>query len=490
MVTKKNKKHNGNNSVNYSNFARKFLEFNNSSENEKYEKCFKLIEDSTKIKVPNEDGKLSYYYTCLAELYYYASKKESIQYNFSNGIVFNTDAILEEKNREYLKKIINYKKISFESYLKCLEIIKNSDELSSQLKDYSRFIEGIKITSQELSIIYYIINEEEEFLRYGKYAVEYGSLNAIYIFLKYYCDKLDYNNASVYYDLMNNYSSKYNNIYSNSREIVLKKICYSIYYQFLYDLGMYEDSLNVAKTFKKYVIDNELIENKLDSLKDVNKHIEKCKAQIDIATKNQYEEDVLLEYFDKEILKLMSEDNKIYILTSLNIYEYMKSSEITMDYSATLMPILKAIENMIFEIIAEKYHKFIIEKDKHHLIDFKFISAFVDTKNNKLIEKMDRLELGKAKYLMGYRHYDNNEIIINKYFKEFCIKNNVENPRNVIIKMYNELDKLVTKRNLVAHKNRIYEECVKECYDILLDNIKFINYLYTNFRFAFEDTIN
>ena len=158
MVTKKNKKHNGNNSVNYSNFARKFLEFNNSSENEKYEKCFKLIEDSTKIKVPNEDGKLSYYYTCLAELYYYASKKESIQYNFSNGIVFNTDAILEEKNREYLKKIINYKKISFESYLKCLEIIKNSDELSSQLKDYSRFIEGIKITSQELSIIYYIIN--------------------------------------------------------------------------------------------------------------------------------------------------------------------------------------------------------------------------------------------------------------------------------------------------------------------------------------------
>lgn len=366
-------------------------------------------------------------------------------------------------------------------------IIKKSAELSNQIKDYSRLTEGIRITAQELSSIYYIIKEEEKFLLYGKYAVEYGSLNSIYVFLKYYCDKQDYDNASIYYNLMNNYSSGKYNIYQLSREIVIKKISYTIYYQFLYDLGMYEDSLNVAKEFKKYVIDNELIENKRESLEDVNKHIEKCKAQIDKATKNQYEEDVLLEYFDKEILKLMSEENKIYILTSLNIYKYMKSSEITMDYSATLMPILKAIENMIFEIIAEKYHKFIIEKDKNYHIDFKFIKAFENPKNNKIIEKMDRLELGSAQSLMGHRYFENNEIIINKYFREFCTENNIENSKDVIIKMYNELDKLRNKRNLVAHKNRVYEECVKECYNILLDNIKFISYLYTNFRFVFED---
>lgn len=485
MKTKKNKKYNSNNSTSYSNFARSFFEFNNSSENEKYEKCFKLIEDSTKIKVPNENSKLAYYYGCIAELYYYASKKESIRYNFSNGRVFNIDAILEEKNREYLEKIINYKKISLENYLKCLEIIKNTNELSSKIINCSKITEGIRITSQELSIIYYIINEEEKFLLYGKYAVEYDSLNAIYVFLKYYCDRQDYDNASIYYELMRNHRLKYNNMYSNSREIILKKIGCSIYYQFLYELGMYEDSLNVAKEFKKYVIDNELIENKLEFLKDVNKHIEKCKVQIDKTTQNQYEEGVLLEYFDKEILELMSEDNKIYILTSLNIYKYMKSSKITMDYSATLMPILKAIENIIFEIIADKYHEFIIKKNKEHNIDFKFIKAFV--KNGRIAEKKDRLELGNALSLIGYRHWENNEVIINRYFKEFCIENNVENSRDVIIKMYNELDELVPKRNLVAHKNRIYEECVKECYDILLDNIKFINYLYTNFKFVFED---
>lgn len=477
-----NKKHsNHNNSTSYDNYFKNFYEFDIiRSENEKFEKCFKLIEDSAKIKEPKDKDKYIYYYS-LAELYYYESRKESQQHNFSDGTIFNVDAILEEKNGEYLKKIIKDKEFSFENYIKCWDII-NSSNTNNR---HDRITEGIRIISQELSIMYYIIDDEEKFLLYGKYAVEFNSLNSIYIFLKYYCEKPDYDNASIYYDLMNRYrSGRLNNPYQDT---MIKKISYPIYYKFLYDSGMYEDSSNVAKEFKKYVIDNELIENKREVIKPVNEHIKKCQFLIDKSKKFQYKEDILSDYFDKEILKLMSDDNKIYILTSLNIYEYMKSAEITMDYSATLMPILKAIENIIFEIIAEKYHDFIMKKNEKNHINPRDIKAFINQKDNKFIEKMEQLELGSALYLIGYKYPGNDELIIRKYFKDFCNENNVKNFRDVIIELYNELDELRNKRNLVAHKNRVFEECVEECYNILLNNIKFINFLYTNFRFVFEN---
>ena len=112
-------------------------------------------------------------------------------------------------------------------------------------------------------------------------------------------------------------------------------------------------------------------------------------------------------------------------------------------------------------------------------------------KDNEIIMKIDRLEYGLALSLIGKKSsykYDRDEIIPNKYFLEFCNENNIKNSRDVVIKIYTELDDLRLKRNLVAHKNRVHEECVKECYDILLNNIKFINYLYTNFKFVFEKT--
>ena len=113
---------------------------------------------------------------------------------------------------------------------------------------------------------------------------------------------------------------------------------------------------------------------------------------------------------------------------------------------------------------------------------------------NKFMWKINRLEYGKILSLIGQKsnsYYDDTSFIIpNRYFTEFCNKNNIINSKNVIIEIYNELDKLKFKRNLVAHKDRVNEDCVKECYDILLENIKFINYLYTNFKSIFENYKN
>ena len=468
------------NSTNYENYFKDFCEFDIiRSENEKIEKCSKLLEDSSRIKEPKENDKYLYYYS-LAELNYYKSKELSLKYNISDGRLFNVETILEDKNEEHLHRIIRYKEISLENYIECNEYNKRLNAT----ENHDRITEGIRIVSQELSIMYYIIDNEEKFLQYGKYAVEFNSLNTIYIFLKYYCDKPDYEKATIYYNLMNNYKS--GRLNNHMQDTILKIRSYPIYYNFLYNSGMYEEALNVAREFKKYVVTNELIENKLEITRPTNEKIEKCELLLNKSKEKYCNEDILLKYFDKEIVELMSDDNKIYILTSLNIYEYMKSTKMTMDYSATLMPILKVIENIMFEIMAKKYHNFIMKRYERNQVNPRDIKFFIDQKNNTFIENIEQLELGSALHLIGYKYYVTDELIIRKCFLDFCKENNMKNSREVVRELYKELDELRNKRNHVAHKNRVYEESVQECYDILLNNIKFISFLYTNFRFVFE----
>ena len=194
---------NNRDSISYNNYIKNFKEFDFIRlHDEKIEKCSKLLEEGKKIKEPTGKEKYFFYYS-LAELYYYESMKQSKKYDFSDGTLFNVDKILEEKNAENLNKIIKYKEISLENYKKSWDCIE-SFNISG---NHDRIKEGIRILSQELSIFYYILEDEEKFFSYGKCAIEFNSLNSIYIFLKYYCDNKDYDNAAVYYNLMNKYIS-------------------------------------------------------------------------------------------------------------------------------------------------------------------------------------------------------------------------------------------------------------------------------------------
>lgn len=489
-------------------FLKEFLKFNNiKDDDKKYEKGLKLINALNNIKEPNEKDKFLFY-SGIAEFYSYMSKIESKNCKISDGRKYNIEAVQNEENKQFIEKILKYKVISLENYKKALDeqtiristekmkefyklnVNQSNDELIDKQVSMmvNENVKGRRILAQDISNLYYILNDEDNFLLYGKEAVEYESLNVISTFLKYYCDKLDYNKAHIYYELIHKFNPK--DFGPDGQNILIKLYSYANYYKFLYNLGYYEDSLNVAKEAKRYYIHLDLNMNQYETLKSINDHIKKCEEQISEIKRIKYSEDKLLNYFDKEILHLMSNDNKIYILTSLKIYEFMKTDETTMDYSATLMPILKAIENIMYEILAKKYHPFIINVLKQKQIDKRDIRGFLN-KDKEFITEIDRLEYGKILSLIGRKNisfYDDTSYIIpNRYFAEFCNKNNIKDSRSVITELYTELEKLKDRRNLVAHKNRVSEECVKECYDILLDNIKFINYLYTTFKFVFEE---
>lgn len=462
------------------------------SGDEKYKKAINLIKNIPNIEDIKDVDKL-FYYGDVSSLYYYIANIKCKKYGLSDGKRYNADNILEDKNRKYLNEILgdeinafNYCKngVNMKFIDDVLRKMQEEEKIDKEkmarrlLEQYEKNIERFRMITQELSILYYLIRDEDKFILYGNYAVKYNSLNAINLFLKYYCDKMDFDNANYYYDLMHTYPLDfYGSIMNN---IALKIAGYNIYWDFFYNLGNYEESLRIGEDCKEFIL-----KHKLDNevLLYAEKHIKECKLKIVEANNNKYTEDKLLKYFDKEIIDLMSDDNKIYIITSLNIYDYMKLQEITLDYSATLMPILKAIENIMFKIIGINYHAFVLEKTE---IDKNMIKAFVNQKTKNIMKKIYHLELGDSLSLMGNLNHDNNEIIPNKYFVEFCNKNNVRDSKKVIIEIYKGLDSIRWKRNMVAHKNRIYEDCVKECYSILLENIKLIKYLYETFGFVFK----
>lgn len=462
------------------------------SEDEKYEKALKIISSIPNIGDIQEKDKLLYYGN-VSLVYYDLANIKCKKYGLSDGKRYNPDSIIDDKNRKYVDEVLNDENTAFNYCKNGVDMALLYDMLNKLRKDdnkrdtdeeiakkllaqYESNKEIFRKITQELSIMYYLIWDEDKFMLYGKYAEEYNSLNVMNLFLRYYCNKQDYDNAYHYYELIHAFPVDfYGNIENN---LALKIEGHKIYWDFLFSIGQYEEALRIGEECKEFVIRNKL---HIDILLFVEEHIKNCKERIKEFENNKFPEDKLLKYFDNDVLKLMSDDNKIYVITSLNIYEYMKSNEITMDYSATLMPIMKAIENIMFDIICKKYHTFILDKKE---IDKDMIEKFINKKTGNLITKMYKLELGDALYLIG-KEYEK-EITPNKYFLEFCEKNNVANSRDVIIKVYTELDKLRKKRNCVAHKDRINEEDVKECYGILLENIRFIKYLYVNFRFVFE----
>ena len=485
-------------------FFKEFADLNNIKlEDEKYEKAINLIKKIPSIDNVKEEDKI-FFYGSVSSLYYFIANAKCKKYGLSNRGQFIADRILDDKNRDYLNEIIkdeinafNYGKEGVEKTLlsNSLKIMSKENEVTQNeivsllMQQAEKNTEDFRKITQELAILYYILKDENKFIFYGDYAVKYNSLNAINLFLKFYCDKMDFDNANDYYELMHTYpvADFYGSIRNN---LALKIAGHKIYWDFFYNLGNYEESKKIAEACKEFVLRNRLDD---EILLYVENHIKDCEQKIQELDNNIYNEDALFNYFDKDVVDLMSDENKIYILTSLNIYNYMKSkeNEITMDYSATLMPILKAVENMIFYIVGVCYHRFILGKNEKE-IDKNAIEPFINKKYNTISKKENqRLELGTALKLIGdeelsFNIWEEKKITPNKYFIEFCNKNNINDSKNVIITIYKYLDNLRNTRNKVAHKDRILEKDLEKCYSILLNDIKFINYLYTNFKFVFK----
>lgn len=329
---------------------------------------------------------------------------------------------------------------------------------------------------------------------YANYAIEYDSLNLLSLVIKYYCDNDDYENAFKYYkksteieipyDIVNlpntftNESSKYN--------------CGIWFINYIISLKKYEmaketiiETRNCIKNAKTIPLDY-CLSTLSDREKICNDYLSKEKLK-----SNNYNKELITKYFDDKIIKKMDDNIKTYVNTSIEIYDYLNGLNYELDYSSSLISIMKALESLLYVIIANNYLKYLQNLKE---IDFDKIdkSIRIKTANGyQLRDTINRIEYGSVISIIGKRNpNDFNEWIIYNDFYYFFINNmpNINNPQKVLSTFLSKLDDLREKRNNVAHKEPVSKQDAKYCISELIEaHINFISYVYNNFEFCFKD---
>ena len=371
-----------------------------------------------------------------------------------------------------------------------IRINDNSVELESFiLGSYNK----IRRCYQDLSYIYYLNEDNELFIRYATLATEYNSIGAASTLVKYYCDEDNYNLAKKYFEKcisipISNVEMKQNIVsYETS-----KVMAYSHMYHYLFNKGYYEKAkkiiLELKNKYPELYINNlsDVSENEI--LGQIDAWVEECDKYIALEKEkvSVEKEEQLKKYFSEDIIKNMSNEVKIYILTSLEINNYLDTVESIMDYSAALMPIMKAVETILYNIIVENYLRFIRTKDN---INLNLISkSFIY--EDKIKDNIDRIVYEDVLYSIARYNYNEKKYIPNRYFLDYCNSKNMNNPEETITFFAEKLYEIKQKRNKIAHKERIFKEDAIECKELLLDKIRFIEFLYNNFSFCFIDTLD
>ena len=479
----------------YFDFIKKYKEYENKKKLEGLLNCKEELDDLLFIKKKIEQ-----------KIYNYDIKNR-IMSLFIFGMIKVDEASIYLEEKEYIKDLLWIEKEYDETDL---EEIKNrllaaidyfnnvvrlyeNNENEELVEFYTGSINKIRRCYQDLSYIYYINENDELFLRYSTIAVDYNSIGAASTLVKYYCDQDNYNLAKEYFKKC--LSIKIENLEIKQNVVAYeqaKVLCYSHMYHYLYNKGHYQEAkktvLELKNKYPEYYIYNlpEFSEDKI--IGQVDEWIEECDKFIALANEkvSVEKEEKLKEYFSDEIIKNMSNEVKIYILTSLEINNYLDTQESIMDYSAALMPIMKAVEQILYTIIVENYLGFVRKKDNINisLLSKNFIY------NDKIKDNIDRIVYEDVLYSIARYNYRVEQYVPNKYFLEYCNKNKMKNPEETIIFFAEKLYDIKQKRNKIAHKERIYKEDAVECKELLLDKIKFIEFLYNNFSFSFMDTLD
>lgn len=401
---------------------------------------------------------------------------------------------IQNCNNKYLKKVIQKslkyfnKSAKIYEYLISSELYKNIDNgFILQHKN------SLKITYGDMARIYYSINDFESFIEYSDKAIQYNSLSILALIIKYYSDLDDYDNVSKYYNLSlkskvdysifdrpnisNNESSKYN--------------CGIYYVNYLISVGEYEQAKNVAeetmsiiKGFKTLPI-NKLTEAVIKKIQICDDCINKFKEE----AKNNF--GGLSEFFEDYIIDMMDNNIKTYINTSIELYKYISSSDNELDYSASVISIMKALESMLYEIFANNYLLYL--KEIEHNLDYDKINKNFKLKNGdkyQLREKVSHIEYGDAINLVGKMNPHNyGEWVVYDYFKDFCVSNGMleQNLEETLNEFLNKLDDMRNKRNNIAHKNPFSKDDADYCINqLIIEHINYISFVYKIFNFCFN----
>ncbi len=443
------------------------------------------IIDTIKKKPDKTKNTIIFYY--LSELYHDEFKQLLYDNGFINDGAWDLNKIQSLSDKKDLEKI--YRIIEYNR--KAISFIDEMNIKGFQYKERVGLENSIQIIIADHSKVYYALNDFKNFEKYAIKASEYGSIASMNYLVYYYCDKDDFNNANLYFEKCMNTNIWYDDSITSNlkvREFYKIQVC-KFLYDYYYSNGMISDALAIATRVDEYLKHTKFFKDDQLFINDINNQIKDCKNLLS-KEKNEIKFDILKDYFDKDVIEYMDSNIKTYVVTSISIYDYINKNNELLDYSAALMPIMKGVEYILYNIIVNKYVESLKKRSNlnYNLIIDRF--KYTDRHTNKLSinNKIDRIEYGDALYSIATKEYTTGEWIINKYFYDFYYNNSHKgNSIEIITDLANRLDSLKNKRNHVAHKNRVFkDDADKYIKELISDHLNFISFIYKEFDFCFK----
>lgn len=426
---------------------------------------------------------------------------------WNNESLFNKDSKMKIIKDDYIKSIFN---ITF--YL--------SDLLEKDLEFIICFNKDdsiVKEAEEELCLTYNFIvdkiggidNTNELIKVLSEMNIKHNSILSYLDLFIFYLNKRNFDLASIYYkEIFRQYEKILGEGNLDNKRIVF---CYRsikniiILIEVLIEISEFEKAEEIYLSIYNYaykffnLINNDDKESKVlfdKELKNLNEIKDEILEKKNIKELKLINFDVLnkCEYFNDKSMKIMPDIVKRYLSSALQIYEFIDKNEYLLDYSSFTMPLMKAVEYLLFIIFKESYLPYLLEREEndryfnHDFIKQKFKVKLNDTEYR--IKKTDEfidLEFGDALNAISRYDFNNQRYVYgNKYFNEYCYDNNMNNVKENITYFIDCLNKIRLKRNLSAHMNKVTKEDAEECKEYLFTNLKFINFLLNTFSFAFE----
>lgn len=332
----------------------------------------------------------------------------------------------------------------------------------------------------KLGNIYSLYFEVEKCIEYFEQAASLNNPNAMKSLIYIYTTEeyLNLDRALYFYNQIKEKHYKSDNM------------IFSLHYllQYYIDNGLYKEAELHIEEFKKDVIphlqDKHYLQEVNDLLCEMESHLNRIKI------KNQ-KIDALNKYFPNEIIAKMDDNIKVFIFTSIDLKQYIDEQNNNgkiLDYSGAILPVMKALETILFEIYDKHYLKYL--NDIKDTIDLSKIDKYLI--NNKDLRKhLDKLEIGIALFMVVELNKDEQGNITKcyerSYFGDFCkTKCKMSNFEAFIYKYAQNLSIILDQRNKTAHKARRLKEDAEEVNRYLLEQYEFIKFLYESFSVLFE----
>lgn len=323
------------------------------------------------------------------------------------------------------------------------------------------------------------------------------------LLIRFYCDTdhMDLSKARAIFDNGEIADFKDKNMNKNSFEssFVAENLSFSILFHAYMDNGYYKEAKEVAIANKKFLnrfSDDQRVNNASinELIKITDGFITSVDKKIGEATSIKLDELTLKKYFSDDAIKDMPNDVKVYVLTSIEVYNYLLCNQNSYDYSACVMPIMKAVEYLLHKIIGERYLQFL-----HKIPDIQYNKIPEGLKYKDyykqeycLTMSTNILEFGTAIHSIAFvnkssKTKNDDAYVPNPYFLSFCKQLDIESPVSTIKHLAYVLDLVREKRNLAAHKNKVLESDAQQCKEYLLTNFKLIEYILTKFKMCLSE---